>query len=113
MVQAGQILKVEKLDGAKEGGVVSFDKVLLLIEGEEIKLGKPYLEGVKVSAEVKKEGRAEKVTVLRYKRKTRSRKKKVSPAVYGSNNPRNKITSENITRWLLFSSLSLKYYSSS
>ena len=33
MVQAGQILKVEKLDGAKEGGVVSFDKVLLLIEG--------------------------------------------------------------------------------
>ena len=76
LVQAGQILKVEKLDGAKEGGVVSFDKVLLLIEGEEIKLGKPYLEGIKVLAEVKKEGRAEKVVVLRYKRKTRSRKKK-------------------------------------
>ena len=54
LVQAGQILKVEKLDGAKEGGIVSFDKVLLLIEGEEIKLGKPYMEGVKVSAEVKK-----------------------------------------------------------
>lgn len=75
MVQAGQILKVEKLDGAKEGGVVSFDKVLLIIDGEEIKLGKPYLEGVKVSAEVKKEGRAEKVTILRYKRKTRARRK--------------------------------------
>lgn len=75
LVQSGQILKVEKLDGAKEGGVVSFDKILLLIDGEEIKLGKPYVEGVKVSAEVKKEGRAEKVTVLRYKRKTRARRK--------------------------------------
>lgn len=75
LVQQGQILKVEKLKDAKEGGAIFFDKVLLLIEGEEIKLGKPYLEGVKVSAEVKKEGRAEKVTVLRYKRKTRMRRK--------------------------------------
>ena len=75
MVQAGQTLKVEKLEGAKEGGVVSFDKILLIIDGEEIKLGKPYLEGAKVSAEVKKEGRAEKVVVLRYKRKTRARRK--------------------------------------
>ena len=38
-------------------------------------MGKPYVEGAKVSAEVKKEGRAEKVTVLRYKRKTRARRK--------------------------------------
>ena len=75
LVQAGQTLKVEKLEGAKEGGVVSFDKILLIIEGEEIKLGKPYVEGAKVSAEVKKEGRAEKVIVLRYKRKTRARRK--------------------------------------
>ena len=76
LVQVGQTLRVEKIEDAKEGGIVSFDNVLLLIEGEDIKLGKPYVEGVKVSAEVKKEGYAEKVTVLRYKRKTRSRKKK-------------------------------------
>ena len=76
LVKPGQTLKVEKLENAKEGGIVSFDKILLLIEGEEIKLGKPYVEGAKVSAEVKKEGRAKKVVVLRYKRKTRSRKKK-------------------------------------
>ncbi len=75
MVQPGQTLKVEKLKDAKEGGKVSFDNVLLLIEGEEIKLGKPYVEGARVSAEVKKEGRNEKVTVLRYKRKTRARRK--------------------------------------
>lgn len=76
LVQSGQTLRVEKLENAKEGGVVSFDNVLLLINGEEIKLGKPFVEGAKVSAEVKKEGRAEKVNILRYKRKTRSRKKK-------------------------------------
>ena len=76
LVQPGQLLKVEKLEDTKEGGVFTFDKVLLLIEGEEIKLGKPYVEGAKVIVEVKREGRAEKVTVLRYKRKTRSRKKK-------------------------------------
>ena len=75
LIQSGQTLKVEKLKDAKEGGKVSFDKILLLIEGEEVKIGKPYVEGVKVSAEVKKEGRAEKVTVLRYKRKTRMRRK--------------------------------------
>ena len=55
LVKPGQTLKVEKLENAKEGGIVSFDKILLLIEGEEIKLGKPYVEGAKVSAEVKKE----------------------------------------------------------
>lgn len=75
LVQSGQTLRVEKLEDAKTGGIISFDKVLLLIEGEEIKLGKPYVEGAKVSAEFKKEGRAEKVTVLRYKRKTRARRK--------------------------------------
>src|SRR3989344_9631865 len=76
LVQPGQTLKVEKLKDAKEGGIVSFDNVLLIIEGEEIKLGKPYVEGAKVSAEVKKEGRAEKGTVLRYKRKTKARRKR-------------------------------------
>ena len=75
LIQPGQTLKVEKLKDAKEGGIISFDNVLLLIDGEEIKLGKPYVEGAKVSAEVKKEGRAEKVTVLRYKIKTRARRK--------------------------------------
>lgn len=76
LVQSGQTFKVEKLKDAKEGGVIVFDKILLLINGEEIKIGKPYIENATVSAAVKKEGRAKKVTILRYKRKTRSRKKK-------------------------------------
>ena len=75
LVKPGQTLKVEKLKDAKEGGAVDFDKILLLIDGEEVKIGKPYIDGSKVSATVKKEGRAEKITVLHYKAKVRHRKK--------------------------------------
>lgn len=75
LIKTGQTLKVEKLKDAKKGEEFFFDKVLLLIEDDKIKLGKPYVEGAKVSAEIKKEGRAEKVAVLRYKRKTRMRRK--------------------------------------
>lgn len=75
LVQAGQMLKIEKINGVKKDEVISFDKVLLLIEGDDIKLGKPYVEKAQVSAEVKKEGRAKKVISLRYKSKTRARRK--------------------------------------
>lgn len=76
LVEPGQVLKIEKLDGAKEGGVVSFDKVLLTIDGSEVKIGKPNVEGASVSATVKREGRAEKIVVLKYKAKTRHRVKR-------------------------------------
>ncbi|RJQ30942.1 50S ribosomal protein L21 [Candidatus Parcubacteria bacterium] len=76
LTQPGQVLKVEKLKTAKTGEAVTFDKVLLLIDGEDVKIGKPYLTGVTVSGTLKREGRAEKITILRYRRKTRSRKKK-------------------------------------
>ena len=37
LVQPGQTLKIEKLKDAKEGGKISFDNVLLIIDGEDIK----------------------------------------------------------------------------
>lgn len=76
LVEPGQVLKIEKLDGAKEGGVVSFDKVLLVADGNDVKIGKPDVEGASVSVTVKREGRAEKVVVLKYKAKTRHRVKR-------------------------------------
>ena len=75
MIKPGQALKIEKLKDTKEGGAVNFDKVLLLIDGEEVKIGKPYLDKTQVSATVKKEGRAKKITILKYKAKVRHRKK--------------------------------------
>lgn len=76
IVKEGQVLKIEKLKNAKMDGDVSFDHVLLVADGDNVKVGKPKINGANVSAKVKSEGRAKKITILRYKSKTRSRKKK-------------------------------------
>lgn len=74
-ISAGQKLKVEKLD-TKAGDSLFFDKVLLAVDGEDVKVGMPYLEGVKVEAKVLEQGRHDKVIVFRFHSKTRYRKKK-------------------------------------
>lgn len=74
-IAAGQKLKVEKLDAAA-GSNFSFDKVLLLTNGEDVKVGAPYVSGAKVEAKVLRQDRGDKVIVFRYHSKTRYRKKK-------------------------------------
>ena len=63
-------MKVEKVSGEK-GEKVTVDKVLLVDDGKETKVGAPYVVGAKVSAELIEEGRAKKVTVIRYRQKSR------------------------------------------
>jgi len=76
VVTDGSVLKVEKLQGAfKPGDKISFDKVLLTDDGAKVAVGKPYLAGVAVSAELIEEGRNQTVTVIRYREKSRSFKK--------------------------------------
>ena len=72
-VAAGDVIRVEKL-GAEEGSQVSFDKVLL-IGGEALTVGSPYIDGAAVKATVVKEGKGKKVIVYKYKRKTGYHKK--------------------------------------
>ncbi len=72
-VSEGDLIKVEKLD-AEAGNVVDLDKVLL-IGGDETKVGTPYIEGAKVTAEVVKNGKAKKIIVFKYKAKKNYRKK--------------------------------------
>jgi large subunit ribosomal protein L21 len=67
-VAEGDTLKVEKL-AADEGASVELDKVLMVAEGEDVKVGKPYLEGGKVTATVKAHGRAKKVKVVKFRRR--------------------------------------------
>ena len=76
IVKPGDSLKIEKLKGVKEGGSFIFDKVLLTAEGDNVKIGRPFVEAAKVEAKVEGEGRAKKINVIRYKSKTRYRKKK-------------------------------------
>ncbi len=75
LVSPGQKIKVEKLN-AEEGMAVVFDKVLLAADGDKVEIGKPYLDGARVEAEVTENGRAKKVIVFKYKSKTRLRKKR-------------------------------------
>ncbi len=74
-VSVGEKIHVEKLD-IPQGGSVSFEKVLLKVDGDEVKIGTPYLSGKKVEARILKQGRDKKKIVFRYHSKTRYRKKK-------------------------------------
>lgn len=69
-VAEGDSLKVEKLPLAKDKGEVVFDKVLLVADGDKIKVGTPYLEGATVIAKFEEEGRAKKITIVKYKAKS-------------------------------------------
>ena len=75
IVKEGTILKVEKLPGEK-GGAVVFDRVMLMgDEGGEVKVGTPTVAGAKVEAVIEEQGRADKVVVIKYKRKVRYKRK--------------------------------------
>ncbi|MBI3046455.1 MAG: 50S ribosomal protein L21 [Candidatus Harrisonbacteria bacterium] len=74
-VSPGQKLKVEKLD-VESGANLSLDKVLLVADDEEVKLGTPYVEGAKVETKVLSQGRHDKKIVFKYHSKTRYKKKK-------------------------------------
>lgn len=77
VVTQDSILDVEKLSDAKQkGDTITFDKVLLVDDGKETKVGAPYVSGAKVSAEFVENGRDAKVTVVRYRQKSRYAKKK-------------------------------------
>jgi large subunit ribosomal protein L21 len=77
LVTDGTVLYVEKMTGVeKVGEKINFDKVLLVDDGKEAKVGAPYLSGAKVSAELIENGREDKVVVIRYRQKSRYYKKR-------------------------------------
>ena len=67
-VSEGDTIRVEKLD-AKAGDEVNFSEVMLVVDGDDIKIGKPLIEGAQVSAEVKAQDRDDKVKVIKFKRR--------------------------------------------
>lgn len=73
-VQEGDTIFIERVAG-NEGESLSFDKVLLVSNGEDIKVGKPYVEGVSVEGNIVEQGKAKKVVVFKFKRKKDYRKK--------------------------------------
>jgi large subunit ribosomal protein L21 len=73
-VAAGQKLEIERL-GADVGQAVTFDRVLLLNQDGQVRVGAPLVEGVKVVADVVEHKRGEKEIVWKMKRRKGYRKK--------------------------------------
>jgi len=64
----GDVLRLEKIE-AEEGATISFDDVLLIGEGADIKVGNPVLSGTTVSGKVLRQGKSKKVSVVKFKRR--------------------------------------------
>ncbi len=74
IVKTGDKIQVEKLD-VEAGKTVSFDRVLFTSNGSDANVGKPFLSGAKVEGKVLKQGRGAKIHVLKYKAKSKYRRK--------------------------------------
>ena len=73
-VHPGDVIRVEKLE-VSPGDVIEITDVRMTRRDDQVKIGAPQVKGSKVVAEVQGHGRGDKITVLKYKRKTRYRKK--------------------------------------
>ena len=74
-VKEGDIITVEKLN-VDAGTAYSFDKVLTVVNGEEVSFGAPYISGATVGAEVLGDGKGKKIVVYKFKSKKNYHKKK-------------------------------------
>ncbi|HXZ53777.1 MAG TPA: 50S ribosomal protein L21 [Burkholderiales bacterium] len=67
-VKSGEQLRVELLP-ADVGAAISFDQVLMVGEGEQVRVGAPLVAGAKVQATVLAHGRGEKVKIFKLRRR--------------------------------------------
>jgi large subunit ribosomal protein L21 len=73
-VQKGETLRIEKIPG-EVGSQVTFDKVLMVADGENVRVGQPLLEKAAVLASIVEQDKAKKIIVFKYKRRKRYRRK--------------------------------------
>ena len=88
-VSEGDVLMVEKLDAGENEAVV-FDQVLAVVDGENVKVGKPFIEGAKVSGTVSEHGKGPKIRIFKYKAKSNYRRRQ------GHRQPYTKVAIEKI-----------------
>ena len=72
-VAEGQTVRLEKIEVAP-GETVDFDNVLMVSNGDDVKIGTPYVAGGKVTAEIVSHGRGEKIKIVKFRRRKHSRK---------------------------------------
>ncbi|AMA65169.1 50S ribosomal protein L21 [Candidatus Arsenophonus lipoptenae] len=74
-IREGEIIRLEKLN-AKTGVIVEFDQILMIVDGNNIKIGTPTIKDAKITAEVVAHGREKKIKIIKFKRRKHSRKQK-------------------------------------
>jgi len=67
-VAEGDVVRLEKL-AAEAGASVEFDKVLVVGQGADIRIGKPFVEGSKVTGTVQTHGKTRKVPIVKFRRR--------------------------------------------
>lgn len=70
----GDVLIIEKLDG-EAGATVELDTVVMVCDGDKVKLGSPFVKGAKVTGEIVRQGKAKKINGFNYKAKKNERKR--------------------------------------
>ncbi|EAZ99361.1 50S ribosomal protein L21 [Marinobacter sp. ELB17] len=73
-VKEGETLKLEKLE-VETGSNIEFDRVLLIANGDDVKVGAPVVDGAKVTAEVVSHGRHDKIQIIKFRRRKHSMKR--------------------------------------
>ena len=73
-IREGKQYEVKKLSGNK-GDKIEINNVLMIVKGEDKKIGTPYVKGAKVTLEITSQKKGEKVKVFKYKAKSRYRRK--------------------------------------
>lgn len=89
-VQEGDVITVEKLK-VSAGDDITFDRVLMLNDGEKVQIGTPIIEAAKVFGTVVENGKGEKVIIFKYKSKKDYRKKQ------GHRQPYTKVKIESVS----------------
>lgn len=67
-VTQGQVLKIEKLP-IEPGKAVEFEQVLMVADGDNIQIGGPFINGMKVTGEVVSQGRGPKIRIIKFRRR--------------------------------------------
>ena len=73
-VAQDEYLKVEKLEG-NEGDSIELDQVLMIADGDKLKIGSPMIDGGKVTATILSHGRHKKVEIMKFRRRKHHQKR--------------------------------------
>ncbi len=72
-VSEGEFLKVERLD-AEAGTSINLNEILMVADGDDVKIGTPFVEGSQVSATIESHGRHKKIRIVKFKRRKHYRR---------------------------------------